>query len=135
MLLFRNYKIDEIDKIKEILNKEGIEDLLIEDIVYVVLEDKELIGVGKAIEKDKKWILQYLVIRQDKRKQKLGDGLFRAILNKLYNQGVEKIYCSSVNTYLIKQGFILNCDNQLELNIHDFFNKGCICCGGYNELQ
>lgn len=134
MLVLRNCKVDEFNEIKEFLAKEGIRDLVLEGIIYIVLDDNELIGVGKVLEKDKKWIIEYLVIREDKRNQQIGDGLLRAILNKLYNQGIEKIYSSSNNDYLLKKGFILNCESHLELNISDFFNKGCKCCGGYNEL-
>ncbi|WP_353095855.1 GNAT family N-acetyltransferase [Tissierella praeacuta] len=134
MLVLQNCKVDEFNEIKEFLAKEGIRDLVLEGIIYIALDDNELIGVGKALEKDKKWIIEYLVIREDKRNQQIGDGLLRAILNKLYNQGIEKIYSSSNNDYLLKKGFILNCESHLELSISDFFSKGCKCCGGYNEL-
>lgn len=134
MLSLRNYKVDESDEIKEFLIKEGIKDLVLEGIIYVALDDGDLVGVGKVLKKDKKCILEYLVIREDKQNQKIGDGLLRAILNKLYNQGVKKIYCSLSNDYLLKKGFILNYENHLELNIPDFFNNGCRCCGGHNEL-
>ncbi len=133
MLLLRGYIGDEINKIKSILNKEGIEDTILDGIVYVVIDNEELVGVGKA-KPNKKSELDYLVIREDKRNQGLGDALLRAILNKLYNQGIEKLYYKSNDTYLMKKGFVLNDANELELNIPDFFNKGCNSCGGCNEL-
>ncbi|MBU5311081.1 GNAT family N-acetyltransferase [Tissierella carlieri] len=134
MLLLREHTIDEIDKIMSILKKEGIEDLNLDGIVYVVLDDNDLVGVGKVRLRDEKWTLEYLIIREDKRNQSLGDALLRAILNKLFNQGIENVYYRTNSTYLIKKGFILG-GNQLELNIPEFFNKGCKGCGGRNELQ
>ncbi len=130
MLLLRQYVIDEVDKIFSILKTEGIEDLNLDGIVYVVIDDRDLVGVGKTKSKDEKWLLEYVVIRDDKRNQSLGDALLRAILNKLYNQGIEYIYYKTDNKYLMKKGFVLNDDNMLELNIPEFFSKGCNSCGG-----
>lgn len=135
MLILRKYAMDEVDKITNILDKEGIEDRFLDGIVYVVVDNEDLIGVGKAILNNSKWELNYLVIREDKRNQKLGDALFRAILNKLYNQGINVIYSKSKNSYLLKKGFIINDNTELELNISDFFSKCCSSCGGRNGLQ
>ncbi|OZV12802.1 hypothetical protein CIW83_07890 [Tissierella sp. P1] len=135
MLLLREYTIDEIDKIISILKKEGVENLDLDGIVYVVLDDNDLVGVGKVKPRGETWTLEYLIIREDKRNQNLGDALLRAILNKLFNQGVKNVYYRTNNTYLIKKGFILVDNSQLELNIPEFFKKGCDGCGGHNELQ
>lgn len=133
MLLLRKYTIDEADRIRKFLDNECIEDLVLDGIVYVVIDSEELVGVGKA-RPNKVSELDYLVIREDKRNQGLGDALLRALLNKLNNQGIEKIYYKTSNTYLMEKGFVLNDDNELELNIPDFFIKACNSCGGCNEL-
>lgn len=134
MLSLRKYELNEVEKISNILRKEGIKDLKLEDLIYVVLDGEDLIGAVKAKQSDNKWELVYIVIREDKRGDDLGDALLRVILNNLYNLGVEKIYYKSYNLYFIKKGFILNDNNNLELNIPNFFNKGCNSCGGCNVL-
>ncbi len=135
MLILRSYKIDEYNEIRNILIREGIKDLELEDIIYVVLDNDDLVGVAKAKSIDTRYMLEYLVIREDKRNQNLGDALLRAILSKLLNQGVNIVYSKLNDSYLLKKGFIINNDNLLELNISDFFDRGCNNCGGCNELQ
>lgn len=135
MLILRSYKIDEYNEIRNILIREGIKDLELEDIIYVVLDNDDLVGVAKAKSIDTRYMLEYLVIREDKRNQNLGDALLRAILSKLLNQGVNIVYSKLNDSYLLKKGFIINNDNLLELNISDFFDRGCNDCGGCNELQ
>lgn len=135
MLILRSYKIDEYNEIRNILIREGIKDLELEDIIYVVLDNDDLVGVAKAKSIDTRYMLEYLVIREDKRNQNLGDALLRAILSKLLNQGVNIVYSKLNDSYLLKKGFIINNDNLLKLNISDFFDRGCNNCGGCNELQ
>lgn len=135
MLILRSYKIDECNEIRNILIREGIKDLELEDVIYVVLDNDDLIGVAKAKSIDNRYMLEYLVIREDKRNQNLGESLLRAILSKLLNQGVNIVYSKLNNNYLLKKGFIINNDNLLELNISNFFDRGCNNCGGCNELQ
>ena len=48
-------------------------------IVYVVLDDNDLVGVGKVKPRGWNVELEYLIIREDKRNQNLGDALLRAI--------------------------------------------------------
>lgn len=135
MLILRRYTLDEVDKIRILLYKEGIKDFALDGIVYIVKDNEDLVGVGKAKLINNKWELNYLVISEDKRNQKLGDALLRALLNNLYNQGIDVIYSKLNNSYLLKKGFIINTNNELELNIPDFFSKGCNSCGGCNELR
>ncbi|MBU5426633.1 GNAT family N-acetyltransferase [Tissierella pigra] len=135
MLSLRKCLEEEKHKIQEILTKENITDLCLKDIVYVGLENEELFGVIKAEKEENKWILKYLVIIDDKRGQNLGDALLRSILNYLYSQGVHRIYFKSKETYFLKKGFSVNNNDELELNIPDFFSKGCNSCGGCNEVQ
>lgn len=134
MLVLRKYQLNEVEEIKEILKNEGIRDLIFEGIIYVVIDNDSLVGVGKAIETNNKWMLKYLVIRKERRNQGFGDALLRAILNKLRNQGISVIFCRLNNPYLIKKGFIVNDEKELELNIENFFSIGCNGCGGCDVL-
>ncbi|WMM26492.1 hypothetical protein RBU61_07415 [Tissierella sp. MB52-C2] len=134
MLLLRRYLESEKDKIQEILAKENIKDLSLDGVIYIGLENEDLFGVAKAEEEENKWVLKYLVIKDSKRGENLGDGLFRSIVNYLYNQGTHRVYFKSKDTYFLKKGFFVNKDDELELNIPEFFSKGCNSCGGCNEV-
>lgn len=134
MLILREYKLDESEEIKSILLEEGIDDLDLESLIYVILDNKELIGISKVEKEDDKFILKYLVIKYERRGENLGDALFRALVSKLDNQGIERIYYKQSTEYFLKKGFILSENNQLELNIASFFNNGCKCSGGSNVL-
>lgn len=134
MLLLRRYLESEKDKVQEILSKENIKDLSLDGVIYIGLENEDLFGVAKAEEEENKWVLKYLVIKDSKRGENLGDGLFRSIVNYLYNQGIHRVYFKSKDAYFLKKGFFVNKDDELELNIPEFFSKGCNSCGGCNEV-
>ena len=132
MIVLREYTQDELEKIKDILISEEIDDLNMNGIIYIILEDDNIMGVSKVeIEGDAS--LKYILIRKDNRQKNLGEALLRAILSKLDKQGIENVYYKEPNSYLIKKGFTLNNENQLELNLAEFFNKPC-CSGKCHEL-
>lgn len=132
MLLLREYKLIESEDIKNLLFEEDIEDLDLEGLIYVVIDNDELIGVSKVEKEDEKFILKYLVIKHDRRGDNLGEALLRALVSKLDNQGVDRIYYKYNSDYLINKGFYLNENNRLELNIVKFFKNGCECSGECN---
>lgn len=134
MLVLREYMKNEIQEIKELLISEKVEDLNLNEMIYIMIEDNIIIGVSKVEIENNNGNLKYLVIKEASRGQDLGNGLLRGILNKLDNNGVEKIYYKEMDSYLIKKGFYLNEKNQLELNISEFFNNGCQCSGKCNEV-
>lgn len=134
MLEVRGYKENEIQDIKELLISENIQDLEISGTIFVMIENNDIIGVCKI--EIEKYIgnLKYLVIKRNNRKLKLGNGLLKAILNKLENQGIKNVYCKENNSYLIKNGFNLNKDNYIELDLSKFVSRGCNCSGDCNEV-
>lgn len=134
MLVLRKYKQDESEEIKRLLMVEEINDLDLNPVVYIAMEDDSVIGVCKIKIEDQNGLLKYLVIKENNRGQNLGDGLLRSILNKLDNQGIEKVYFDGINPYLLKKGFSKNNENKLELNIAEFFTIGCKCSGKSNEI-
>lgn len=134
MLAIRQYKESEIEDIKQLLISENIQDVEINGMIFIMIEDKDIIGVCKIEIENHSGNLKYLVIKKAKRKQNLGDGLLRGILNKLYNQDIKKVYYKENNTYLIKSGFNLNQDNKIELNVSEFFSGGCKYSGECNEV-
>ena len=134
MLVIREYKEDEAQEIKEILIKEKINDLELNEDIVVVVEDNSVIGICKFEIKDSDSWLKYLIIREDSREDGLGDGLLRTVLNKLDLQGIKKMFYDNMDLYLIKKGFIVNPEGVLELNIREFFTGGCSCSGKSNEV-
>ena len=134
MLELRGYKETEIQQMKDILLKEEIEDLELDKDVIVVVEDDIVLGVCKyEIKNGDSW-LKYLIIKEDNRRQFLGDGLLRTVLNKLDLQGIKMMFYDNVDSYLIKKGFIENGEGILELNISEFFSVGCKCSGACSEV-
>lgn len=55
MIYFRKFRNEDLEKINEILLQEKIYNMQIEGIIYVAIEDEEIIGVGKAKEDNQKW--------------------------------------------------------------------------------
>lgn len=134
MLVMRKYRENEKNDIRDLLIKEKIEDLEIQDFIYVMLEDDTVIGACKVDLEGEEGFLSYLVIESNKRGEGLGEGLLRAILNKLDLDGILKVYFHEKNSYLLSKGFIENGENQLELNLSEFFSGSCGCLGGFNEI-
>ena len=134
MLELRGYKETEIQPIKDILIKEGISDLELNENIVVVVEDNILLGICKVeIEGTNSW-LKYLIIEESSRGKFLGDGLLRTVLNKLDLQGIRKIFYDKSDLYLIQKGFSKNEEGRLELNIPEFFTVGCKCSGESDEI-
>ena len=135
MLEIRGYKEDEIQQIKDILNKEKINDLKINsDLILIVSEDNAVLGLCSVEIKNSEYWLKHLIIKEDSRGQELGDGLLRTMLNKLDLQGIKSLYYKDIDSYLVEKGFIKNEKGFLELNISDFFTNGCTCSGNAYEV-
>ena len=63
MIILREYKENDLEDIKDILSKENVMDFNLDGIIYVLLEDNKILGVGKtSLEKDK-YFLKYLIIK------------------------------------------------------------------------
>ena len=71
MLIIREYKENEVQDIKELLVSENIKDLDINEIIFVMVEDKDIIGVCKIAIENYIGDLKYLVIKENKRNKKL----------------------------------------------------------------
>lgn len=134
MIILREYKKNDLEDIKDILFKENVMDFNINGIIYVLLEDNKILGVGKtSLEKDK-YFLKYLIIKEEERRNGLGDGLIRAILYKLQNNNIDKLYFKGNNKFLLSKGFKNEIKNELYLDIDSFFNSGCNCSGACNGV-
>lgn len=134
MIVLREYQDEDLENINSILEEENIIDQNVEPIIYVVLDHKYLIGVGKVQLEYNKNFLKYLVIKKEERKMGFGDALIRAILFKLANSNEDKLYFKGNNEYLLKKGFKKEKENLLTLDINDFFDNACNCTGDCHGL-
>lgn len=129
MICFRKLKDEDIEKIQEFLGNEKIYNLILEGIVYVVIENNEIVGIGKVVEKSSKWFLDFIIIKSNMRRNGLGDGLLRVLSNNLLNKGIDKLYYHEENEYLRKKGFMKK-GNLFELKLKDMFQHNCRASGG-----
>lgn len=126
---------------------ENIKDLNKRNIIYMLEEDDNILGVCKIENYNYYGILSYIVISKDFRGQKLGDGLLRATFNYCLRNGIQEIYYDKKDSFLTTSGFSLASsevipktvrekipsDEILRCNLEDFFSKGCKHKGGLDE--
>lgn len=134
ILIFRKYKENESEEVINLLIRAGIKDLNLNDLIYVIVEDNFIKGACKIDNDGENGLLKYIVVEEKSRGQNLGEGLLRSTLNKLDKDGIETVYYKELDPYLLKKGFLKTNDNNLELNISDFFGIGCKCSGPSNEI-
>lgn len=131
MIVFRNYEKNDYNIVGEFLIKANLDFEVDTGITYLALDNDRIIGIAKATEQEDRWYLDFIYIVEEERKNGFGDGLLRAILNKLRNNNINSIFYNSNSNYLINKGFCYNNDNKLELNIEKFFStSSCGSCGG-----
>lgn len=121
-----NYN-NEYNSIINILNKNGIKDVLNpKDHIYILEENGVIIGVTKVVFKStSSAFLEYLVIDKLKRGEGFGDGLLRSVLNYCMSKGVSTVYYYHYNSYLMYKGFEKVDNNILKCDLNKFFSRGC----------
>lgn len=141
MILIRKLKSEEEKIALENFKDYDIIDNGISESSYFVLEDDSKIeGICNFVVNNDKYVLiNYIIIKEDRRGEKLGDSILRALLNYCLNRGINKAYYQGTCEYLVKKGFkksdieinqfkdYLNNDKYviLECDIEEFFSKGC----------
>ncbi|MTI70227.1 MAG: GNAT family N-acetyltransferase [Firmicutes bacterium] len=125
--------------VKNSKSKLTIDDILSNDLIYIMLIGEKIIGVTGAMMYDDKSLLNLIIIIKEERNGKLGDALLRSILNKLEKEGIKKVYSKVISKFLIKEGFkkikpttkllnelsIKENTDILECNLETFFSKCC----------
>ncbi|MTI67803.1 MAG: GNAT family N-acetyltransferase [Firmicutes bacterium] len=120
-------------------SKLTIEDILSNDLIYIMQSGEKIVGITAAMIYDDKSLLNLIIINKEERNSKLGDGLLRSILNKLEKEGIKKVYSKVISEFLIKEGFkkvkpntklindlsIKENTDILECNLETFFSKCC----------
>lgn len=133
-------KKEELSKVNKLLVKNGFqEENETDQIIYIMEENEELIGVAKITVIKNIGLLNYLIIDSDRRGENLGDSLLRSILNYCDLNSIKKVYYPYENLYLEKKGFKLADKSEIELvkiknikidkvmfcNTEEFFKDGC----------
>ncbi|KNF07437.1 GCN5-like N-acetyltransferase [Gottschalkia purinilytica] len=112
------------------------EDINKNDIIHIMLDNGEIIGATKISSYNSIEELIYIIIREDKRGEDLGDGLLRGAFNYCLNKGIKNIYYFNESKYLLKKGFVeakktldmknhIPKDSFLVCNIENLFSKSC----------
>jgi N-acetylglutamate synthase-like GNAT family acetyltransferase len=138
MITLREINKEEYGEVRAILEKERIKDYdLSKGIVYILIDNNNIIGVGKISLENEYGVLEYIVVKRENRGSNLGDCILRSLLFKAESIGVKEVYCLNCMDYLLGRGFKYNKKKdmglyKLYLNIEDFFNVKS--CGDIDEL-
>lgn len=126
-----------IDGLKKMMLQENLDyddvSLCLETL-YVVAEKLKILGFGYYNRYEDEIYIDHLYIKKDERLGKLGDSLFRAILNSLALNGHERVYMRADSHY---DGFLLaeNIEKhgaRFLVELNEFFTRKCR--GGKKEM-
>ncbi|SCG83346.1 hypothetical protein DW1_1776 [Proteiniborus sp. DW1] len=139
----KTINLEEIEFVANILNKNNMEINISKSSICFIIEDNSAIVGGCSLITNYDYaIIDFLIIDEKRRGEKLGDGLLRGVLNYCLRRNISKAYFIGHNQYLIKKGFCevdknireiilgttMNSDTVLECDVEEFFNKDCSSC-------
>lgn len=95
--------------------------------LFVVVDRLDVLGFGYYNAYDGEVYLDHLYIRERERFNKLGDSLFRAILNSLMQQGTRYVYMRNLEVYrgFLKAEDIPFVEERFVIDTHEFFTRKC----------
>lgn len=132
MIEITRYKENYSDSLKKMMLQENLdynEVSLCLDTLYVVLEKQEILGFGYFNLYDNDVFIDHLYIKKSERLNKLGDSLFRTILNALNISSIKKVYMRNNDLYhdfLVAEDIKLTEDKKRFLiTLPDFFERKC----------
>jgi len=113
MMLQENLNFDEISLCLETL--------------YVVADRLDVLGFGYYNVYGSDIYLDHLYIKSNERLNKLGDSLFRTILNSLMLQGAETVFMRADTHYdvFLKAENIERKDDDFVIDLNEFFSRKC----------
>ena len=111
--------------LQECLNFEEISLCL--DTLYIVADRLEVLGFGYYNIYGNDIYLDHLYIKSNERLNKLGDSLFRTILNSLMLQGAESVFMRADVHYdvFLKAENIERKDENFVIYLNEFFSRKC----------
>lgn len=97
------------------------------DSLFVVADKLDVLGFGYYNVYDDETYLDHLYIMKNERLNKLGDSLFRAILNSLQLQGITTIYMRQDPLYdgFLKAENIVFDEERFIIDTQEFFSRKC----------
>jgi len=97
------------------------------DTLYVVVEKLDVLGFGYYNQYDNDFFIDHLYIKTNERLGKLGDSLFRAILNSMILQGHETVYMRTDSHYdgFLQAENIEKHDDRFVVDLNEFFSRKC----------
>jgi hypothetical protein len=119
-----------LDGLKKLMMMEGLDfqavSLCLESL-YVVADKLVVLGFGYVNVYDDEVYIDHLYIKRNERLNKLGDSLFRAILNSLAIRGIQLIYMRNDDLYkgFLQAENIVFESNRFVIDVGEFFNRKC----------
>lgn len=132
--------VEENGIISEMLIKNKVaNDISHSSINYIIEDNCKIVGGCNFDISSGYSIINFLIIDEDRRGEKLGDGLLRSILNYCLINGITKAFFIGENQYFLSKGFsyaskalipdiLKDSVTILECDIEEFFKKGCSSC-------
>jgi hypothetical protein len=130
MISISKYDIKYKDALKKMLLMENLEysDLeLCLDSTFIVVERDAVLGFGYYNNYETGLYIDHLYIQRHERLNKLGDSLFRALLNSLFLKGVQfvKMRDDAVYSVFLKAEEIQLIEGEYVIELDEFFNRKC----------
>lgn len=97
------------------------------DTLYIVADRLEVLGFGYYNIYGNDIYLDHLYIKANERLNKLGDSLFRTILNSLLMQGVETVFMRADTHYdgFLRAENIERKEDKFVIRLNEFFSRKC----------
>ena len=136
MLEIRLANNKDLEIIDKFLNDKNQESRKIEELNYMVAyENEKIVGTLIFQKKEDIGIIKYIIVREDKRNQYIGEGLLKAMLNYSDHQGIKKamVYPNEQERFFRKNGFSDSANKNvqktlLEVTLPDYFLTSCKSC-------
>lgn len=130
MITITKYELRYDDALKRMMLMENLDYAEIElcrDSLYLVLEGDEVLGFGYYNIYDDEIYIDHLFIKPAERLNKLGDSLFRAILNSIHLMGVKMTYMREnalYDDFLASEDLYLS-EGRYVIDLDAFFSRKC----------
>lgn len=116
--------------LKKMMVQEGLDfesvSLCLETL-FVVVDRLDVLGFGYYNQYSEKTYIDHLYIKENERLHKLGDSLFRAILNSLTLSGIQTVYMRQDDRYegFLRAENIVFDNDEFIIDTTEFFSRKC----------
>lgn len=119
-----------LDGLKKMMLQEGLDYNTVSlclDSLFVVADRLDVLGFGYYNKYDEEIYIDHLYIKTNERLNKLGDSLFRAILNSLVLSGVQMVYMRHDEKYegFLRAENIVFDNGRFIIDTNEFFSRKC----------